>query len=130
MFDWFAARPPRSGEPDQDRPTIPLTLDERVVFEELSRQAGSGRSRSRHLGAWWASIRGLVAGMTMVAAGGVWCVAWLATSVPVSFLGVLAQAFGMILGIESQRVRRSRAGSAAPLAASPAQPDARRRQGT
>jgi Flp pilus assembly protein TadB len=132
MFDWFAARPPRSGESEQDRPTIPLTQDERMVFAELSRQAAARRSPvgSPRFGVWWASIRGVVAGAALVVAGGLWCLVWLTASVPVSFVGVLVQALGMILGLESRRLRRSRAGSAAPLAASPAQPDARRRQGT
>jgi hypothetical protein len=131
MFDWSAPRPPRTEEPILDRPTIPLTAEERRTFESLSRQARAGRAPSGKLAALVARAggwAGLPAGLVLVIGGGIWCLAWLTTSVVVSFLGVLVQAVGLGVVLDAERLRRRRAGSAARPAASRAQTHAHRRQ--
>ena len=131
MFDWFAARPPRTEVTTRDRPSIPLTNDERLVFESLCRQVepqrgGAGRvlTRLRSL----AGSGGLLAGLALAVAGAVWCIAWLTVSVPLSFLGVLAQAAGLRLVIDSPAVRRHRSGSVPAPAASRESTHAHRRR--
>lgn len=130
MLDWFAARPPRSEVPIRDRPSIPLTVEERAAFDSLSRQAaGSGPA-----GRLTAGIRsmgglgGVPAGVALAVVGAAWCITWLAVSVPVSFVGVLVQAAGLGVLIDAVVVRRRRAGSAARPAASPEQTPAHRRR--
>ena len=131
MFDWFAARPPRTEVPVRDRPSIPLTTDERAAFDELSRQAAADRNPVARVSAWVGSIGGwggLPAGLALVVGGGLWCIAWLSTSVVLSFLGVLAQAAGLRLVIEAEPLSRRRAGSGAAPAASREQTSAHRRR--
>lgn len=131
MFDWFAARPPRAEVPPRDRPTIPLTTDERLEFEALCRQVQPGRGYAGRFNAWIGSVGGwggLPAGLALVLGGGLWCIAWLATSVPLSFLGVLTQAAGLRLVIDSQRLRLQQAGSVVQPSASREQTHAHRRR--
>jgi hypothetical protein len=131
MFDWSAARPPRNGEP-HDAPTIPLTPDERASFEALSRLVEPRRALPslRRPSDPGGSNRDLAIGVALVVVGGVWCLGWLSTSVALSFLGVVAQALGLGLAIESQAVRRARSASAVRPEASPSPPHAHRRQGS
>jgi Flp pilus assembly protein TadB len=131
MFDWFAARPPRPEEPAGDRPTIPLTSDERAAFDSLSGQL-ERRRRAPSLSAlsrWMGELGTLPAGLALVVAGGVWCIAWLTVSVLLSFAGVVIQAVGLWLVIDYQRLRTQRAGAAVPPEASQQQPHAQRRRG-
>lgn len=131
MFDWIAARPPRTEVPTRDRPSIPLTADERLVFESLCRQVEPGRGGASRAFARLRSLAGssgLPAGLAVAFAGGLWCIAWLPVSVPVSFLGVLAQAAGLRLVIDAPAVRRRPSGSVAAPAASREQTHAHRRR--
>lgn len=129
MFDWFAARPPQVGQPSLDQPSIPLTDDERHVFDALSRQlplrpgVPARLARLRRSGG-----ASLVVGALLVFAGGAWIIAWLPVSVVVAFGGVVVQAVGFATAVEAQ-VRLRRDGSVAPLEASPPRHDAPRRPG-
>lgn len=118
MFDWFAARPPSSEQPTRDRPSIPLTSDEREAFERLSRDIGpKGVSIASRRVPWLVPFR-LVPGLVLMVAGAAWSLGWLSANVPLSFLGVLVLAAGLAATIESQDLRLRPAGSVAPIEAS------------
>lgn len=127
MFHWFAARPPRSEQPTQDRPSIPLTPDEEEAFERLSREIG--RTRASLSSLHWAMPLGLVPAAGLMVAGAVWSLAWLSVSVPLSFTGIIALAAGLAATIESQGLRLRPAESVAPIEASLPQPGGPGRRG-
>lgn len=129
MFDWFAAQPPRPNEPVRDRPSIPLTDEEREAFNQLCRQVGRRRAARATPGWWGSGWARLALGVVLVAVGSVWCIAWLRASVVASFTGVVVQALGFALVFSSEPVRLRPDGSGAPLEASLPQPGAPRRQG-
>jgi hypothetical protein len=107
MFDWFAARPGPGGGPI-DRPTVPLTPAEREAFERISSTLQhQHRTRTRlaplaRLPRLLTALGLLPVGLVVVVLGAVWTVAWLASSVPAAFLGVLVQAGGIWLVVSSQ----------------------------
>lgn len=118
MFHWFAARPPSSEQPMGDRPSIPLTGDEREAFERLRREIGPERVSNASLTVPWLVPLRLVPALVLMVAGAAWSLAWLSVNVPLSFLGVLVLAAGLAGTIESQGLRLRPAGSVAPIEAS------------